>query len=97
METELNPVEEIWMSEQAAVMFAFDLLGQIVVIAGMALAMMLLIGAAFLSDPEAPSSESGLAVKLNSALVAFRRKPGFGQTVLRVLALIVCLVAAAQA
>lgn len=94
MENELNPIEELWMSEQAAVMNTFGQLGEIVVATGMALALLLLIGAFFLSDSENASSNRGLAVKLNSLTVAVRQKPGLGRTVLRALALIACLVAA---
>lgn len=94
METELNQIEELWMSEQAVVMNAFGQLGEIIVVAGMVLALMLLIGATFLGDSENASSSRGLAVKLKSWAAAFRQKPGLGQTVLRALALIVCLVAA---
>lgn len=94
MENELNPIEELWMSEQAVVMNAFAQLGEIVVVAGMALALLLLIGATFLSDSEDASSSRGLAVKFKSLAVAVRQKPGLGQTVLRALALIACLVAA---
>ena len=94
METELNQIEELWMSEQAVVMNAFAQLGEIIVIAGMVMALLLLIGATFLSDSEDASSSRGLAVKLKSLTVAVRQKPSLGQTVLRVLALIACLVAA---
>ncbi|MDX2040227.1 MAG: hypothetical protein SF097_03215 [Acidobacteriota bacterium] len=96
METELNQIEELWMSEQAVVMNAFAQLGEIIVVAGLVMALLLLIGAAFLSDSEDASSSRGLAVKLKSLTVAFRQKPGFGQTVLRALLLIACL-AVAQA
>lgn len=94
METEFNPIEELWMSEQAVVMNAFAQLGEIIVVAGMALALLLLIGATFLSDSEDASSSRGLAVKFKFLAVAVRQKPGLGQTVLRALALIACLVAA---
>lgn len=97
METELNPNEQLWMSEQTAVMYAFGQLGAIIVIAGIVLALLLLIGATFLPDSEnseGASPSRGLTVKLKSLAAAVRQKPSFGQTVLRALALIACLVAA---
>ncbi|MBL8192027.1 MAG: hypothetical protein JNK38_28710 [Acidobacteria bacterium] len=97
METELNPIEQLWMSEQAVVMYAFGQLGTIIVVAGLVLALLLLAGATFLPDSENPKGASpsrGLTVKLKFLTAVIRQKPGFGQTVLRALALIACLVAA---
>ena len=97
METEFNLTEELWMTEQADVMYAFGQLGTIIVIAGLEIALLLLIGATFLPDsenPEGASPSRGLSVILESFAAIVRQKPSFGQTVLRALALIACLVAA---
>ncbi len=53
---------EIVNNEQAVVMNAFAQLGEIIVVAGLVMALLLLIGAAFLSDSEDASSSRGLAV-----------------------------------
>jgi hypothetical protein len=94
METELNPIEELWMSEQVVLTNALGQIGEIIVAAGLVLSLFLLIGAIFLSDSENASSNRGLTVKLKSLTTAVLQKPSFGQTVLRALALIACLVAA---
>jgi len=97
METELNTIEQLWMSEQAVVMHAFGQLGEIFVVAGLAVGVILLIGAIFLDQPEDQTPGRGLSLKLNSLLVVYRQRPRLMPAVLKALALIACLAAAAQA
>lgn len=97
MEIELNPIEELWMSEQAAVMYAFTTLGQIIFVAGMTLGVILLIYAIFLGQPENQTPGRGLSLKLKSLFVVYRQRPRLMPAVLKALALIACLAAVAQA
>jgi hypothetical protein len=97
METELNPIEQLWMSEQAAVVNVFGQLGEIFVVAGIAVGVILLIGAIFLGQSEDQTPGRGLSLKLKSLFVVYRQRPRLMPGVLKALALIACLVAAAQA
>ncbi len=97
METELNTIEQLWMSEQAAVMYAFTTLGQIIFVAGMTLGVILLIGATFLGQPEDQIPGRGMSLRLNSLLVAYHQRRRLMPGVLKALALIICLAATAQA
>lgn len=97
MENEFSQMEQSWMDEQMALMNALGQIGQIVLVGGFILMTIMLALAVFFSDAKEPNPHRGVSFQPQSLLTAIHRRPGLAATVLRVMTLIVCLVAAVRA